>query len=188
MGDRPGKAKRDFKGKAQPRASPGCILSGVRHWRSHAALKVTAWAIAYGNPEFKTHRSRTVISRFVTGVVQVPAGRPIVFDERSQTTGGYPRIACIIEADMYHLAQIPARSADSFCPVFTGRGTEARQQDQQRWLRTISVAAAMKIDLNADLGEGCASDAEAINAGFPLPILPQWISCRRCANHAGLRA
>jgi allophanate hydrolase subunit 2 len=25
----------------------------------------------------------------------------------AQTTGGYPRIACIIDADMYQLAQIP---------------------------------------------------------------------------------
>ena len=42
------------------------------------------------------------------GVVQVPHnGQPIVLLNDAQTTGGYPRIACIIEADMYHLAQIP---------------------------------------------------------------------------------
>ncbi len=41
------------------------------------------------------------------GVVQVPHnGQPIVLMADAQTTGGYPRIACVIEADLYHLAQI----------------------------------------------------------------------------------
>jgi biotin-dependent carboxylase-like uncharacterized protein len=41
------------------------------------------------------------------GVVQVPHnGQPIVLLNDAQTTGGYPRIACVIEADMFHLAQI----------------------------------------------------------------------------------
>ena len=33
-------------------------------------------------------------------------GQPIVLMNDAQTTGGYPRIACIIDADMYQLAQI----------------------------------------------------------------------------------
>ncbi len=41
------------------------------------------------------------------GVVQVPAnGQPIVLMQDAQTTGGYPRIACVIESDLYHLAQV----------------------------------------------------------------------------------
>ncbi len=41
------------------------------------------------------------------GVIQVPPnGQPIVLMADAQTTGGYPRIACVIEADLYHLAQI----------------------------------------------------------------------------------
>ena len=41
------------------------------------------------------------------GVIQVPhGGQPIVLMADAQTTGGYPRIACVIEADLYHLAQI----------------------------------------------------------------------------------
>lgn len=41
------------------------------------------------------------------GVVQVPHnGQPIVLLNDAQTTGGYPRIACVIEADMFNLAQI----------------------------------------------------------------------------------
>ncbi len=45
----------------------------------------------------------------------------------------------------------------------------------------------MKIDLNADPGEGCASDAELLTL-----VSSANIACgfhaRRCANHAGLRA
>ena len=41
------------------------------------------------------------------GVIQVPPnGQPIVLMADAQTTGGYPRIACVIEADLYHLAQL----------------------------------------------------------------------------------
>ena len=41
------------------------------------------------------------------GVVQVPHnGQPIVLMNDAQTTGGYPRIACIIAADLHSLAQV----------------------------------------------------------------------------------
>ncbi|WP_264755495.1 hypothetical protein [Klebsiella pneumoniae] len=55
----------------------------------------------------------------------------------AQTTGGYPRIACIIEADMYQLAQIPARSADPFRPLFAG-GSAKSAPDQQRYLEQLA--------------------------------------------------
>lgn len=52
--------------------------------------------------------SREMLSHgLLPGVVQVPhAGQPIVLMADAQTTGGYPRIGCVIEADLYHLAQI----------------------------------------------------------------------------------
>jgi len=52
--------------------------------------------------------SRDMLSHgLMPGVVQVPPnGQPIVLMADAQTTGGYPRIACVIEADLYHLAQI----------------------------------------------------------------------------------
>ncbi len=33
------------------------------------------------------------------------------------------------------------------------------RQDQQRYFEQLAWGYTMKIDLNADLGEGCASDA-----------------------------
>lgn len=44
----------------------------------------------------------------VPGSVQVPGdGRPIVLMRDAQTTGGYPKIATVISADLDRLAQIP---------------------------------------------------------------------------------
>ncbi|WP_421670399.1 5-oxoprolinase subunit PxpC [Rahnella sp. EDr1-12] len=56
----------------------------------------------------KRETDREMLSHgLLPGVVQVPhGGQPIVLMADAQTTGGYPRIACVIEADLYNLAQI----------------------------------------------------------------------------------
>lgn len=56
----------------------------------------------------KRETDREMLSHgLLPGVVQVPhSGQPIVLMADAQTTGGYPRIACVIEADLYNLAQI----------------------------------------------------------------------------------
>lgn len=47
----------------------------------------------------------------VPGVVQVPPnGKPIVMMSDAQTSGGYPKIATVIEADLWRLAQAPLGS------------------------------------------------------------------------------
>ena len=44
----------------------------------------------------------------VPGTVQVPpSGQPIILLGDAQTTGGYPRIAVVIRADLWKLAQAP---------------------------------------------------------------------------------
>ena len=66
------------------------------------------------------------------GVIQVPGnGQPIVLMNDAQTTGGYPRIACIIEADMYHLAQIPLGQPIHFVPCTLEEALEARRIQKQ---------------------------------------------------------
>lgn len=66
------------------------------------------------------------------GVIQVPGnGQPIVLMNDAQTTGGYPRIACIIEADMYHLAQIPLGQPIHFVPCTLEEALEARRVQKQ---------------------------------------------------------
>ncbi|CAK9884459.1 MAG: putative protein YbgK [Candidatus Erwinia impunctatus] len=65
------------------------------------------------------------------GVVQVPpAGQPIVLMADAQTTGGYPRIACVIEADLHHLAQI--RLGDAVHFVHCTEHDAHRAMQQQR--------------------------------------------------------
>ncbi len=82
-------------------------------------------------------------------------GQPIVLMNDAQTTGGYPRIACIIEADRYHLAQIPLGQPIHFVQCSLEEALKARQ-DQQRYLEQLAWSLMVKIDLNADLGRAAA--------------------------------
>jgi allophanate hydrolase subunit 2 len=71
-------------------------------------------------------------------VVQVPPnGQPIVLMSDAQTTGGYPRIACVIEADLYHLAQIRLGEPIHFVHCSLQEALEAKRQ-QQHVLNQIS--------------------------------------------------
>ncbi|MBC3872423.1 5-oxoprolinase subunit C family protein [Undibacterium flavidum] len=71
------------------------------------------------------------------GVVQVPAsGQPIVLLADCQTTGGYPRIATVIEADLWKIAQTPI--GQHFCFIEVDLNTAiAAQEKWQRELRRM---------------------------------------------------
>lgn len=58
-------------------------------------------------PHIKRRVSEDLLSHLVLpGVIQVPpSGQPIVLLADAQTTGGYPRIASVIEADLWKFAQ-----------------------------------------------------------------------------------
>ncbi|WP_213992783.1 5-oxoprolinase subunit PxpC [Sodalis sp. dw_96] len=79
-------------------------------WRTSWQLSPQSNRMGYRllGPALKRNTERELYSHGVLpGVVQVPhSGQPIVLLADAQTTGGYPRIACVIEADLYHLAQI----------------------------------------------------------------------------------
>jgi len=67
----------------------------------------------------------------VPGVVQVPAsGQPIVLLADAQTTGGYPRLACVIEADLYHLAQIRLGEPIHFVHCTPQEALKAKREQQ----------------------------------------------------------
>lgn len=52
------------------------------------------------------------------GTVQVPPdGQPIILMADTQTTGGYPKLACVIQADLGKLAQIGVNQKVWFYPV-----------------------------------------------------------------------
>ena len=65
------------------------------------------------------------------GVVQVPHnGQPIVLMNDAQTTGGYPRIACVIEADMFNLAQLRLGEPVHFVQCTLEEALKARREQQ----------------------------------------------------------
>ena len=63
------------------------------------------------------------------GDVQVPpAGQPIVLMADAQSTGGYPRIASVIQADLWQLAQTPVGQPLRFVAVSREQALAALQQ------------------------------------------------------------
>ena len=65
------------------------------------------------------------------GVVQVPHnGQPIVLMNDAQTTGGYPRIACVIEADMFNLAQLRLGEPIHFVHCTLEEALKARREQK----------------------------------------------------------
>ncbi len=87
------------------------------------------------------------------GAIQLPPnGLPIVLGVDAQTTGGYPVIASVVAEDLWKLGQVRLGEEITFVPVHS-------------------------IDLNADLGEGCADDAALLEIVTSANIA--------CGGHAG---
>jgi antagonist of KipI len=68
------------------------------------------------------------------GAIQVPAdGQPIILFVDQQTTGGYPKIANVIAADMHRVGQLKPRDIVRFHWVTIGEAVDALRA-QERWL------------------------------------------------------
>lgn len=116
-------------------------VSQEAFWRSPWQLSPQSNRMGYrlkGQPLTRAHARELLSHGLVPGVVQVPHnGQPIVLMNDAQTTGGYPRIACIIEADMFQLAQIPLGQPIHFVRCSLEEALKARD-DQQRYLAQLS--------------------------------------------------
>lgn len=88
--------------------------------------------------ELKREVHREMLSHgLIPGTVQVPHnGQPIVLMSDAQTTGGYPRIACVIEADLYQLSQIRLGEKVYFVRCTLAEAREAKLL-QQRAIQKI---------------------------------------------------
>ncbi|BFU59701.1 MULTISPECIES: biotin-dependent carboxyltransferase family protein [Rodentibacter] len=65
------------------------------------------------------------------GTIQVPPdGQPIVLMADAQTTGGYPKIGCVIQADLGRLAQQAVGSSVRFTQVDRQTAQRLSQQDE----------------------------------------------------------
>jgi antagonist of KipI len=71
------------------------------------------------------------------GAIQVPQdGQPILLFVDQQTTGGYPKIANVIAADMHRIGQLRPRDEIRFAEVSIAEAVEALRA-QERWLKAI---------------------------------------------------
>ncbi len=74
------------------------------------------------------------------GAIQVPQdGQPIVLFVDQQTTGGYPKIANVIAADVHRVGQLRPRDEVRFVEVSIAEAIQALDE-QERWLREIFVS------------------------------------------------
>ncbi|QUS37314.1 biotin-dependent carboxyltransferase family protein [Falsirhodobacter algicola] len=76
-------------------------------------------AMLLDGPSLPAAKGHDIVSDgTVAGSVQVPgSGRPLVLMAEGQTTGGYPKIATVIGADLPRLAQVPTGRAVRFHAV-----------------------------------------------------------------------
>ncbi|ULJ62181.1 biotin-dependent carboxyltransferase family protein [Wielerella bovis] len=78
------------------------------------------------------------------GTVQVPpSGQPIVLMADTQTTGGYPKIATVVAADLGHLAQIRFGSK-VFFQIATPQEAAKLKRHNEAYLHQIGVIAKKK--------------------------------------------
>lgn len=83
-------------------------------------------AMVLGGTELPAISHDIVSDGTVPGSIQVPgSGRPLILMAESQTTGGYPKIATVISADLPRLAQMPTGATLRFRPVTRDAAEEA---------------------------------------------------------------
>lgn len=71
------------------------------------------------------------------GAIQVPQdGQPIILFVDQQTTGGYPKIANVIAADVHRVGQLRPRDEVGLVEVSIAEAAQALGE-QERWLREI---------------------------------------------------
>ncbi|CND99626.1 biotin-dependent carboxyltransferase family protein [Yersinia nurmii] len=114
-------------------------------WRSAWQLSPQSNRMGYRltGGELSRNTTREMLSHgLLPGVVQVPHnGQPIVLMADAQTTGGYPRIACVIEADLFHLAQIRLGEPVHFIKCTLEDALKAKAE-QQLYLQQIERGLA----------------------------------------------
>jgi len=110
--------------------------------------RVTAEADRQGcrldGPELVRERRRELLSHgIVPGTVQVPpSGRPIVQLAEANTCGGYPKIATVIEADLWRLGQAMPGDALRFAVASRAAALVALRETAE-WLDRLRSAAAL---------------------------------------------
>ncbi len=147
---------------AMPRERDGCILvralAASEHDQFSADSRETFWsspwkitpqADRYGyrfsGPTLTRETSAELRSHgIVPGVIQVPhGGQPIVQMRDAQPSGGYPKIATVIDADLWRLGQAPIGSQIRFVET-TWEDAVAASDEVEAWLKSVEYAVALR--------------------------------------------
>jgi antagonist of KipI len=93
-----------------------------------------------GEPVRPREQSELLTEGVSLGAIQVPQdGQPIILFVDQQTTGGYPKIANVIAADMHRVGQLRPRDQVRFAEVSIAEAIEMLRR-QERWLRELFVS------------------------------------------------
>jgi len=86
-----------------------------------------------GTPVIPTRSDELLSEGMTAGSIQIPAsGQPIVMMADSPTTGGYPKIANVVTADLPVLAQVPFREGRIRFKMTTIEEAQARYRKMMR--------------------------------------------------------
>ena len=121
--------------------------------------------IALEGPSLALRAAKEMISEGVSlGAIQVtPSGQAIILFVEQQTTGGYPKIANVIGADLFCMGQLRPRDEIRFERVALTRPAQLWIEQQQRFEFPGEALRMKRIDLNCDMGEV----AEAVGGRQP---------------------
>lgn len=111
----------------------GFLASGyvVSEQSDRAGLRLNGQSI-------KSSQSKQLLTDGIPlGAVQIPQdGQPIVLFVDQQTTGGYPKIANVIAADMHRIGQLRPRESVQFAEVSVAEAIDALRA-QEQWMKEI---------------------------------------------------
>jgi biotin-dependent carboxylase-like uncharacterized protein len=80
----------------------------------------------------------------VHGMIQVPpSGQPIILLSDRQTTGGYPKIATVISADLPRVGRLVPGQKLRFAPVTPTEGVRLAREGAQEFQRILATALAV---------------------------------------------
>jgi len=109
-------------------------IYGVSEQSDRAGLRLN------GDAVMAREKTQLLTDGIPLGAIQVPQdGQPIILFVDQQTTGGYPKIANVIAADMHRIGQLRPRDQVQFAEVSIADAVEALRQ-QELWLKGIFAA------------------------------------------------
>ena len=117
------------------------IWSGFLSARYRISPQADRMGLRLDGPGLKSARGHDILSEGVApGSIQVPGdGHPIVLGRDCQTSGGYPKIATVISADLDRLAQIPIGGEVNFRLVSHADALDAARRSA-RWRDALEAA------------------------------------------------